>query len=149
VSAYDVVDATHAHALDLRDRLRALDLRECVGQGLSHRRVVHRTLRRSLFAKTAISDGSVIAMWGIGGPLIGDEGNPWFLTAPEVERFPVAIVREARYAVRDMLSLRSSLWNYVLADYAQAVKFLGILGFTVDPPAVIAGDTYRRFWKKV
>jgi hypothetical protein len=148
LKAYSIVEATHAHAIDLRDRLRALDLRECVGQGLSHHRVVHRTLRRSLFAKSAIIDGRVMAMWGLGGSLIGDEGNPWFLTAPEVERFPVAVVREARYGVREMLAVKPHLWNYVLADYAQAVKFVGMLGFTIDPPVVVAGDTFRRFWMR-
>lgn len=87
-------------------------------------------------------------MWGLGGASISDEGMPWFLTAREVERFPVSLVREARYAVAEMLDLRPYLWNYVLAEYAQAVKLLRLLGFTLDDPIRVRSDNYRKFWMR-
>lgn len=147
---YAIFDATPAHAIDLRGRLRALDLRECIGMDGSARRSLHRGLRRSLYAKAAILDGHTIAMWGLGGAMVGDEGHPWFLTAPEVERFPVAMVREARRAVVEMLELRPILWNYVLADYARAVKYVSLVGFSLSQPTHVApnGDIYRKFWMK-
>lgn len=148
MTVYEIVDATREHVLDLRDRLRPLDVRECAGYGASARSVLYRTFRRSFYARTALSDGRVIAMWGLGGALVGDEGNPWFLTAREVERFPIAVVREARYGVAEMLTVRKFLWNYVLADYAQAVKLVGMLGFTVDEPQRVGVDIYRRFWMR-
>lgn len=89
-------------------------------------------------------------MWGMGGASISDEGLPWFMTAPEVERFPVAIVREARYAVAEMLDLRPYLWNCVLAEYAQAIRLLRLLGFTVDDEVTVGagGAGFRKFWMR-
>lgn len=147
---YSVVDAEYAHVIGLRNRLRPLDRRECMGQGVTLRRMMRDTFRRSLLAKTFMLDGVPIAMCGMGGSLIGDEGHPWLLTAPEVERFPVAVVKEARYAIAEMASIKPYLWNYVLSDYSQAVKLVSMLGFSVDQPKWTSpsGDIYRRFWMK-
>ena len=147
---YEVVDATYAHAIDLRSRLRALDLRECIGQGMSLRRMIHRTYATSLFAQAAVSDGKCIAMWGLSGTLLGDQGCPWLLTATEVEKFPFAVLREARAAVAEMISIKPYLANYVLSDYKQAVKLVSLLGFSLDQPlwTSASGDVYRRFWMR-
>ena len=83
---YEIVDATYELALDLRSRLRDLDLRECTGQGMSLRRMIHKTFKSSLYAQAAVSDGKCIAMWGVCGPMLGDDGIPWLLTAAEVEK---------------------------------------------------------------
>lgn len=150
MTPYEIVPATLSHATALRDRLREKDRRECVGQNGSVRRALHQAVRRSLYSNAVLLDGTVIAMWGLGGAMLGDEGHPWFLTAPEVERFPMAMVREARYAAEEMLACRPFLWNYVLADYPQAVKFVSVVGFSLDPPLWKApnGDAYRRFWMR-
>ena len=150
MSGYEVVEGTYEHALDLRDRLRDLDRRECMGQGMSLRRMMRRTFQSSLFTQAALSEGKCIAMWGMCGELVGVEGIPWLLTAPEVERFPVAILREAKKAVAAMLDARPYLANYVLSDYKQAVKLVSLIGFSVDQPLWTspAGDVYRRFWMK-
>ena len=147
---YEVVEATYAHILDLRGRLRPMDRRECLGRSGGLRKVIRDTFHQSLFAKSFRLDGRTIAMCGMGGMLLGDEGHPWLLTAPEVERFPVSLVKEARYAVGEMLSIKPHLWNYVLSDYSQAVKLVSMLGFSLEAPKWTApnGDVYRRFWMK-
>ena len=147
---YEIVDATYELALDLRSRLRDLDLRECTGQCMSLRRMIHKTFKSSLYAQAAVSGGKCIAMWGVCGPMLGDDGIPWLLTAAEVEKFPVSFIREARKAVAELLDVKPHLENYVLSDYKQAVKMLSMVGFSIDQPKWVSpsGDVYRRFWMK-
>lgn len=100
-------------------------------------------------ARSVLYNGRVIAMWGMCGVYVSDEGQPWLVTAPEVERLPFAVLREAKKGVAEMLDLKPFLWNYVAADYAQAVKMLEILGFTLDPSVTLpTGVDFRRFWMR-
>ena len=148
MTTYTVVDGTKEHSLRLRHILRPLDKREICGQGGHVRKIMWRTFNQSIFTRTALVDGEVVAMWGLGGTILSDEGHPWLLTAPAVERLPMAIVREARGAIWDMLELRSYLWNYVLADYTGAIRLLEVIGFAIDPPTSpwATGEKYRKFW---
>lgn len=145
---YETVEATWAHILSMRDRLREMDMRECLGQGIPIRKVLHRTFARSLLRRAVISDGVAFAAWGVCGDFVSDEGIPWFLTTHEIEAFPVATLKEARKGIAEMLEIKPYLWNYVLADYASAIKFLTLLGFTIEGPRTVANDIYRLVWIK-
>jgi len=87
-------------------------------------------------------------MWGMGGDILSDIGEPWLMTSVAVERAPVRFLREARTEVAGMLAVRRRLENYVAADYGRAIRLLEALGFTIEPPQPVGPKLaqFRKFW---
>ncbi len=149
---YTIEPAIPAHVYDLVANLRPLDEAEILGSGNSVKRSLWRAYRNSVLCKSAIVDGKVAAMWGLclnmrpGLSLLSDLGVPWLHTTAAVERLPVSFVKVAKVELAAMLALRRRLENHVAADYAQAIKFLRLIGFTVEAPAAgVTGVMYCRF----
>jgi hypothetical protein len=146
--AYTIVDAEPAHLDELHARLRALDCLELTACGTSARVHLQQCYDGAVLRKTAFVEDQIAAMWGLQcGTLLSGEAYPWFLTAAAVERVPIAVVKEARKHLAEMLEVRSRLVNYVLASYAGAVRLIGVLGFRLGPPQPIGKDgvLFRRF----
>lgn len=145
---YRIVPSVRAHAGMLGPRMRADDACEAAGLGLDPAGLLLHSFRSSILRHTAFVDGEIAAMWGLGGPLLGGRiGNPWLVTAPPIERIPVTFVRVARREVMEMLSVKSSLANYVAAGYQRAIRLLEVLGFSMEAPQPFGpnGVLFRRF----
>ncbi len=144
--------ATIADVYALALNLRAGDRAEIQVMGRDPRRALRFAYRVSLMPpRVATVDGQVAAMWGLGGDLISDVGEPWLLTGHAADRVPFAFVRIAKAELAAMLAVKPRLENYVAADYAKAVRLLEGLGFHLDAPAPIGprGALFRRFWIEV
>jgi hypothetical protein len=149
---YWIMPALPEHCGMLAKDLRALDLIEITGTGNNPKRALWRGYRNSVLCRTAFVDGRIGAMWGLcigfdtGVSALSDAGRPWLLTAPIIERVPIAFVKEARKAVKEMLKLKPRLENCVLSSYSGAIRLLELIGFTVDPDEIKVTDvSFRRF----
>lgn len=146
-SRVSIVPALPEHCDLLAANLRHGDRAEVQAAGLSRYRAVGHAFRNGVMCRTAFVDGDIAAMWGLGGGLLSATGTPWLLTTAAAERVPFAYVRIGRAQVAAMLALRPVLVNYVAANYDRAIRFLELLGFTLDDPAPF-GDRdalFRRF----
>jgi hypothetical protein len=150
---YTIEPATREHILAIGPKLREGDVAEITGLGGNVRKALWRGFRNSIWCRVATVDGELAAIWGLCvagrlgiGPLSG-KAVPWLLTTAAIERIPVTFVRHARREVAAMRQLYPALENHVAADYAQAVKFLHLIGFTVDPPEPVGlgGTPFCRF----
>jgi len=130
----DVVPATIAHAYALARCLREDDRMEVEAAGDSARTALRRCFRSSVMAKTAFVDGEIACMWGLAGTLLSDVGHPFLLTAPPVERAPLALIRIGKAEIRKMLWHRAHLYDYVAARYTRAIGLLKLFGFQVGEP---------------
>lgn len=142
----EIVDAEIEHVYLLVDRLRPKDLKEIQRLGIKPKRALYRAFKNSLMCRSAFVDGQIAAMWGIGVALrpglspLSDLGTPWLHTSDAVERIPLFFVRRAKAEVAAMLAIKKRLESWVDADYAEAVKFIRMLGFVVETPAPIGAD---------
>ena len=148
-------DADRDDVLAFQTKLRPEDEAEILGLGVSVRKALWRGYRNSVRCRVAYIDGEPAAIWGVcvnlqpgQGPL-SNQGVPWLHTTAAVERLPVTFLREARREVAAMQRLYPHLENHVAANYSRAVRFLHLLGFTVDPPQPVGlhGAMYCRFHK--
>lgn len=142
-------DITHVHALAAVMRMD--DRREIESAGLSVRMALRDSFRAATLRRTAFVGPHIAAMWGLGGAFLSNEGRPWLLTSPAIERIPFAMVKEGRVQVQVMLTHRPYLENYVAASYMRACRFLDMLGFKIDPPVRIFGPDralFHRFWMR-
>lgn len=142
-----VIPAEISHVYALAATLRFEDAAELESVGLGCREGLRSTFRAALTRHTAIVDGQVAAMWGMGGDALGDIGVPWLLTAPIVERVPVAFIKIGREHVARMLGVKPILRNHVAASYHRACRMLEVLGFELGAPEPFGpyGAPFRPF----
>ena len=132
---------------NLARTLRDGDRLEVASAGLTPAATLRTAFRHAIIRRTAIVDGEIAAMWGMGGEMLGEVGYPWMLTAPPVERVPIGFLKEARKGVADMLRMRNRLEGTVAAQYTCACRFLEALGFVLGEPKPIGprGGLFRTF----
>jgi hypothetical protein len=129
-------------------RLRSDDEAEITSFGLNPREALRTSFRHAILRRTAFVDGEIAAMWGLGGAMLSDSGNPWLMTTPVVERVPVTFFKVGRAQLAEMLAQRAFLFNFVQASYRRACRFLEVLGFVLDSAAPMGPNNvpFRRFW---
>lgn len=142
----EIVEATREHVQVLRSRLRADDALEMTAIGEDPGACLWHSWRGSPYRRTALVDGAVAAMWGVHGDMLAETGIPWLLTAPVVETLPVSMLKVGRRETGFMSELYPYLENQVMASYRRAVRFIRMMGFTVEAPEPFRGVPFRRFW---
>ena len=127
-----VVAATLDHASAIK--LRAGDTAEIAALGMTPRDALRTSLDRALWADAYLADGEVAAIVGVGLPsMLGRVATPWLLTGAPVDRHRKAFLRLTRERVERMRREWDLLVNHVHADYAQAIRWMRWLGFTIAP----------------
>lgn len=129
--------------------LRPGDAREVAGACLTAGAALWRSWRSSIYRRALKVDGTLAAAWGVSGNFLSSEGYTWLLTSAAFERAPVAICKIARREVALMLETYQRLSGMVDANYTQAIRFLGFLGFTIEPNEIKipkTGAVFRYYW---
>ena len=151
--SYTIEPTQVSHIYELVDTLRDQDRSEILNLGFGVKKALWRAYRNSIMCKTALVADKVAAIWGLGIGLragvspLSDLGVPWLHTSAAIESVPFSFVRVAKAELAAMLKLRPHLESFVAADYAQAIKFLKLLGFAVEKaePVGLDGALYCRF----
>lgn len=148
VSMINIIPSEPKHIRMMAEFLRDADKREIEAIGLSAYQGVRRSVRGSLIAKAIFVDGELAALFGVGGNILGDIGEPWLVTSPACEKVsPLLFVKVYQKEVLKMLRLFPCLANYVDASYSKAIKLLENSGFKVDEPEELGNNKafYRKF----
>lgn len=142
---YTIIPCRLSHIAEIARTIRAEDRAEIEGVGLHVRHLLVALYRGSLYRRAALVDGEVAAVWGDSAPLISTEGAMWAVTAPVIERVPLAFFREARREIAERLQVRSVLRADVADSYTAALRFYRLLGFEIGArrPLPPAGTLYR------
>lgn len=144
----DIMPSKSWHVGYLKGNLRVEDANEILRFGISVSRGLRISYRHSIIRKTAMIDGSVAAMWGCSGDMLGQSGQPWLLTTPEVHSIsPLRFCRIYQEEVYKMLDVFPVLVNYVDAEYSNAIRLLDIIGFEIGEPEPMGENKalYRKF----
>lgn len=139
---YQIVDAKLSHIRAIAPKLREGDRKEVEATGMAPRHLLHKLWASSFMRRAAIVDGEIAAVWGCGGALASAEGEAWLLTAPAIERIPVAFLKEMRANLREMLETKSTIVSSVLSSYTKSVRFMRIVGFTVGAGHEVGNFTF-------
>jgi len=131
---YQIIEARHEHVWRLAGCLRDEDRAFAAAAGFAPRDLLFRMWRDSPYRRVAIIDGQVAALWGCYGMLLSPVGEAWLMTGPEIERLPIAFVREARRELAAILESKTELVMAVDARSERAKRFLQMLGFQLEPP---------------
>lgn len=141
-----IVPTTKDHIHELLETLRGDDRREIEALGMTAAKGLWQAYRQSLITKTALIDGKVGAVWGLGGNALGDVGRPWLMTSVEAVKIsPISFARIYRAEARQMLSLFPNLVNYVWQEHKPAIRMLEICGFTIGKPLKLGNGMFLEF----
>lgn len=141
-----IIPTTRDHIYELIETIRDDDRKEIEAMGITCAKGLWVSYKASFRTRTALIDGKVAAVWGVGGDLLSDTARPWLLTSYEVLKIsPIAFARIYRSEVRGLLSLYSHLVNWVWADHASAIRMLEICGFKIGEIEKIGLGNFRKF----
>lgn len=139
-------EPTHIRALAMN--LRPNDELEFERLGVTGKQGLWRSYRNSIMRRTALVDNEVAAMWGVGGEVLAETGQPWLATSPLVYKIsPLRFARIYKSQVVEMLNLFPRLANFVDASYTESVRLLELIGFTLGEPKPMGphGAPFREF----
>jgi hypothetical protein len=149
VGRIELHEATAAHVRALLPRLRDDDRNEIHAAGFTCKQALWRSWKGSHLRTAALVDGEIAAIWGCGGPLLGDVGRPWLLTAPACERVPLAFVKIGRLEARRMLAVHERLIGLVLGSHWRAIRTLTLMGFQLGHSVYLPGGAeFLEFFKR-
>lgn len=150
MSRIEIISANLSHVQELGRTMNREHILEYEGIGQKSHRALWRSWKRAVIRKTAIVDGEVGAIWGVGGSFIGLIGYPFLVTSPKAREVnPHEFASIYRTEVRKMLELFPILENWVDNTYIGAIKLLKLSEFSLDEPIPIGKmkRLYRRFYK--
>ena len=136
----EIIKADKSHLNLLLANMRRMDIDECKAGGWSPGRALRQSYRSSFYVRSAFFDGKIAVIWGMCGPVIGSISHVWALTTPEVDKAPFTFAKHARKELDLALSIKPVLITHVWAEYTQAVRFFGLLGFQVYKPQPVGRD---------
>lgn len=142
--------ATAADIRLLGETLRDADRKEIEDGGLTVKKALWRSFKKSLWCNAFFVDGDLAVVHGLGGDCISDTGFPWMITTKAAERMPLAFLKIGRGQMARMLDDKPRLLGFAAADYSRACAFLVACGFTLDAPEPAArpGAWTRCFHKE-
>ena len=115
------------------------------------REALKRAMDLSAEAWLGYADNVPAVAWGVApASLLGETGVPWLLGTEAIERHPLAFLRRCAGALDDLQRGFLVLRNLVDARNRLSIRWLGWLGFTIEPPIPHGPDRlpFHPFWRQ-
>lgn len=145
----DIVKLRLGHLEPLARRICAADVKEVADMSAM---AVFSALRLSLLVSheswAGTIDGHPVCAFGLGiGCNLAETAMPWLLTTDAMRLHAPAFLRRNRQMVARWSAEWRVLENYVSAENGRAIKWLGWLGFEIQPAAPYGpfGKPFHRF----
>jgi hypothetical protein len=130
---FQIVEAKPWHAGQMTRLLRAEHRDAVVAIGVSAHRELRARFDESYFRRAWLRDGELIGLGGVTGSALSYDGMVWLALAVSAARNPIAMVREARRQIDELMTLKRSLMTVILPSDAASFRFARHLGFVARP----------------
>jgi len=98
----------------------------------------HRSLltyySQSFFSRAWKVNGKLAAIGGITGSILSSEGFVWLAFTEEALKYPIAIIKEAKIQLNEIMNSKFKLFAFVLSADKIAQRFAEFLGFDCVGP---------------
>ncbi len=130
----EIIPTQIEHIKELLKELKKINEEDAYRFGECPLEILIKAYKKSLYVKTAVVDGKIIAIWGIVGNYLGAIGRPWSLMLPDTENYPFRVTSFYRQEVDKMLELFPVLEDIVDIRHTKILRMLKIMGFTFGEP---------------
>lgn len=139
-----IVDSTPEHIRLMAECMHARIAETALKLGVSPKKALWHSYKQSITCKTAFINDSIAAIWGLGGNLYGEIGQPWLVLAPTADDHPFRVAFIYRKELKKMHEIFPILEDYVDESHAKAVRMLELMGFTFDEAVIERGNVRLR-----
>lgn len=146
MTTFDIIEA-RAHHCGQMARLLRIEHQQAVARlGLNSHRELRERFGQSSFRRAWLIDGGLAALGGVTGAKISGHGFLWLAISERARRCPVAIVKEARRQLAEIMIVKRELATTILAGDAAARRLAIYLGFHVadEGPGAPAHSRFAR-----
>ena len=140
-----IVEANPTHIAQVCRAQPRDALRFAADHAINPRAEMRRLMNMSAWRRAWIHDGKCLAVGGVIGTILSSDGIVWLSIAEDGFRLPVAIVKEARAALRGLLRTYRRLTAVIVADDAKSLRFAASLGFAPGVERTLSGVEVREF----
>jgi hypothetical protein len=144
--AYEIIEAKPWHCGQMSRLLRREHL-QALGACQVHKEL-RAAFDESGFRRACIVDGKIIALWGLVAPEASAIGVVWLAMANGIERYPLALIKEVRHQLDEMMLVRRELICTVLEEDKAAQRFAIFLGFVPRDSEGYAAPAQSRFGRR-
>lgn len=130
---FQIVEAKAQHCGQMTRLLRAEHRDAVVAIGVNAHRELRARFDESFFRRAWLCDGQLIGLGGVTGSALAYDGIVWLALASAAARYPIAMLREARRQIDDLMTMKRSLTTVILPSDAASFRFARHLGFAVRP----------------
>ena len=136
--SFQIIEAKRRHCGEMARRLRTEQAEATARLGVhTHRRLVE-VFEQSSFCRAWLADGQLCGLGGVEGPILSTSGVVWLAFTEEACRYPVAMVKEARSQLHEIMAVKRQIVTTIFENDFASMRFALCLGFEV------CGDTIER-----
>jgi len=140
-----IVDTIASHINEMAKVMREQSANTARNLGFSPRRLLWKTYKQSLICRTVFINEKIGAIFGIGGILFGEVGQPWLIMSDEVNDFPFKVAFIYRRELKKFQNMFPILEDYVDETDKKSIRMLELMKFNVSKNTISIGDvTLRR-----
>lgn len=132
MSEFSIIDARAYHCGQMARRLRVEHARCITLLGIATHYEMRRSFDESFFRRAWLIDGELSALGGVMGTTLQSAGFVWLALSQSALRYPVAIVKEARRQLAEIMLLKRELATTILPGDDAALRLAIFLGFHVS-----------------
>jgi hypothetical protein len=144
---FEVIEAKEFHCGQILRRLR-IEHREAIERVGANAHHELRALFDSSYLRRAwLIDGKLAALGGVSGSIMSHYGFVWVALSSEAMKYPVALVREAKRQIEEIMATKSQLVTTIVGGDDGAKRFAIFLGFHCDHDG-LGSPAYSKFSRR-
>lgn len=131
MTKFQVIEASARHCGQMSRLLRD-EHRDAIARvGVNTHRELRASFDDSYFRRAWLIDGKLAGLGGVRGTTLSPLGFVWLTLSNEALKYPLEIVREARWQMRFVLTTKTEVYTTILDHDETAKRFAVFMGFHV------------------
>lgn len=146
MTAFSIIPAKPWHCGQMVRLLRHEHASAIARLGVDSHRELRERFAASAFRRAWLINGQLAALGGVTGAAMAGHGFLWLALSETARRYPVAIVKEARRQLAEIMLVKRELATTILDGDAAAQRLAIFLGFHVaeEGPGAQASSRFAR-----
>ena len=137
MTEFRIIEAREYHCGQIVRRLREEHHAAIMGLGVNAHREIRAKFDDSAFRRAWLIDGRLAGLGGVTGPIASSSGFIWLALTAQATRYPVAVMKEARRQMANILSIKRDLVSSLIPGDRTAIRFATRLGFEIAHTSMV------------
>lgn len=137
MTEFRIIEAREYHCGQIVRRLREEHHAAIMGLGVDAHREIRASFDQSAYRRGWLIDGRLAGLGGVTGSLASSHGMIWLALTAQATRYPLAIMKEARRQLAEILETKRDLVSSLIPGDRTAIRFATALGFEIAHTSMV------------